>query len=171
MNPKIKIFSQKIFVNLSTSLILMKKKFFFFIQVKKGQDPNIDSYSAFFDNDKINSTELNATLKKLGATDIYACGLALDVCVCSTILDGLGLGYRVALIENCCRGIDNADMAKARRIITDEGGLILKDSQVRPYIERKKRSLVMAYQGAKHLDNEKDDKPRVIVNNENHLGE
>lgn len=51
------------------------------VYTKKGIKPDIDSYSAFFDNCKLNETSLNSDLKKLGVTDIYVCGLAADVCV------------------------------------------------------------------------------------------
>lgn len=51
------------------------------IYVYKGSKSDIDSYSAFFDNCKLNETTLNADLKKNQITDIYVCGLAADVCV------------------------------------------------------------------------------------------
>lgn len=51
------------------------------VYVKKGSKSDIDSYSAFFDNCKLNETSLNSDLKKHGITDLYVCGLAADVCV------------------------------------------------------------------------------------------
>ena len=51
------------------------------VYVKKGSLSDIDSYSAFFDNCKLNETSLNSDLKKHGITDLYVCGLAADVCV------------------------------------------------------------------------------------------
>lgn len=51
------------------------------IYAKKGAKSDIDSYSAFFDNCKLNETTLNADLRKHGVTDLYVCGLAADVCV------------------------------------------------------------------------------------------
>ncbi|XP_058797423.1 nicotinamidase-like [Phymastichus coffea] len=121
------------------------------IQIKKGQDPEVDSYSTFFDNNLEKATELPQILEQLGATDIYMCGLAFDVCVCSSSLDGLRLNYRVALIENCCRGVDPVQMAGAKKKITERGGLILQLEQVKAHVEGKTRSLVMALQGAKAL--------------------
>ena len=56
----------------------MKRKI---VLTKKGCKSDIDSYSAFFDNCKLNETSLNSDLRKLGVTDIYVCGLAGDVCV------------------------------------------------------------------------------------------
>lgn len=49
--------------------------------VKKGTNPNIDSYSAFFDNAKTNRTILHSELIKRGITDLYVCGVATDFCV------------------------------------------------------------------------------------------
>ena len=52
------------------------------INAYKGVKSDIDSYSAFFDNCKLNETTLNADLKKHGINELYICGLAGDVCVC-----------------------------------------------------------------------------------------
>ena len=49
--------------------------------IKKGVTPYIDSYSAFFDNNKLQHTELEELIKKKEITDIYVCGIAYDVCV------------------------------------------------------------------------------------------
>jgi nicotinamidase/pyrazinamidase len=56
----------------------MKRKI---VTAVKGNKSDIDSYSAFFDNCKLNETTLNSDLKKNGVTDLYVCGLAGDVCV------------------------------------------------------------------------------------------
>lgn len=71
--------------------------------VYKGTKPNIDSYSAFFDNCKANDTGLNAMLHNEAVTDVYCCGLVFDICVMSTALHGAELGYRVAVIEDACK--------------------------------------------------------------------
>ena len=49
--------------------------------VKKGLTPYIDSYSAFFDNKKLNHTELEGLIRNKLITDVYVCGIAYDVCV------------------------------------------------------------------------------------------
>lgn len=51
------------------------------VMVKKGFNPDIDSYSAFFDNKKLGHTEMEQVLKTHGVTDVYCCGIAYDVCV------------------------------------------------------------------------------------------
>ena len=49
--------------------------------IKKGVTPYIDSYSAFFDNNKLQHTELEELIRKKEISDIYICGIAYDVCV------------------------------------------------------------------------------------------
>ena len=51
------------------------------IFVHKGTHPDIDSYSAFWDNNKINHTDLADQMQKNKITDLYVCGIAYDVCV------------------------------------------------------------------------------------------
>ena len=50
-------------------------------QVYKGTNPNIDSYSAFFDNKKLSHTDMEEFLRARGVTDLFVCGIAYDVCV------------------------------------------------------------------------------------------
>ena len=49
--------------------------------IKKGVTPYIDSYSAFFDNNKLQHTELEELIRGKDVTDVYVCGIAYDVCV------------------------------------------------------------------------------------------
>ena len=49
--------------------------------INKGTNPDIDSYSAFWDNEKLAQTELYSELEKRHVTDVFICGLAYDVCV------------------------------------------------------------------------------------------
>lgn len=51
------------------------------VKIYKGTNPEVDSYSVFWDNKKLSDTSLNSQLKEKGITDIYVCGLAYDVCV------------------------------------------------------------------------------------------
>ena len=55
--------------------------------IYKGTNPDIDSYSAFFDNSKISATPLVTELMNKGVTDVYVCGIAYDVCVGKLIVD------------------------------------------------------------------------------------
>ncbi|MHB1017771.1 MAG: bifunctional nicotinamidase/pyrazinamidase [Coriobacteriia bacterium] len=74
--------------------------------VRKGADPAVDSYSAFFDNDRRQDTGLAAYLEQRGAEELVIMGLATDYCVRATVLDACGLGFGVTVIEDGCRGVD-----------------------------------------------------------------
>lgn len=51
------------------------------IKVYKGTNPEVDSYSVFWDNKKLSDTSLIAQLKARGVTDVFVCGIAYDICV------------------------------------------------------------------------------------------
>lgn len=74
--------------------------------VRKGYNPDIDSYSAFFENDHTTQTGLHGYLQERGVTALTMVGLATDFCVKFSALDGAKLGYNVTVIEAACRGID-----------------------------------------------------------------
>ena len=74
--------------------------------VRKGTDPQIDSYSGFFDNGRRKATELDAILKRHEVDDLFVLGLATDYCVKFTALDARQLGYRTTLIVDACRGVN-----------------------------------------------------------------
>jgi nicotinamidase/pyrazinamidase len=70
---------------------------------RKGMDPEIDSYSGFYDNSHKLSTGLSGYLKEKGASQICFCGLASDICVYYTILDSLLEGFSPTLVEDASR--------------------------------------------------------------------
>ncbi|GBR50489.1 nicotinamidase [Neokomagataea thailandica NBRC 106555] len=73
--------------------------------VHKGLDPKCDSYSAFFDNERIHSTGLKGLLSGLEIEELHICGLALDVCVKATIDDALENGFKVTLHSPASKGL------------------------------------------------------------------
>lgn len=73
---------------------------------RKGQNTDIDSYSAFFDNGHRSHTELDAWLKTQGVSHLAIMGLATDYCVKFSVLDALALGYQTSVITDGCRGVD-----------------------------------------------------------------
>jgi len=83
----------------------------------KGTEPDIDSYSALFDNGHRKATGLGDFLKSRGVTDLFIAGLATDYCVKYTALDAIALGFRTHVIEDACRGVnlkaDDVDQAIA----------------------------------------------------------
>jgi nicotinamidase/pyrazinamidase len=74
--------------------------------VKKGADPLIDSYSAFFDNGHVRNTGLADYLRDQHVNMVYVMGLATDYCVKFTALDAVELGIQVVVIKDACRGVD-----------------------------------------------------------------
>lgn len=74
--------------------------------IRKGMNPDIDSYSAFFENDHVTPTGLHGYLQTRGLTDLTLVGLATDFCVKFSGLDAARLGYRVTLRQDLVRGID-----------------------------------------------------------------
>ena len=72
----------------------------------KGENPVIDSYSAFFDNGHRQKTQLDAWLRERGIDELTVLGLATDYCVKFTVLDALNLGYSVNVITDGCRGVN-----------------------------------------------------------------
>jgi nicotinamidase/pyrazinamidase len=74
--------------------------------VRKGADPSIDSYSAFYDNGHWKATDMHAFLKEQGAGPLYVMGLATDYCVKHTVLDACAAGFETFVIEDGCRGVE-----------------------------------------------------------------
>ena len=75
---------------------------------RKGLDPEIDSYSGFFDNGHLRSTGMGDYLKGRGVDEVHVCGLAADFCVYFTALDSLGLGLKAVIVEQATLPIDAA---------------------------------------------------------------
>jgi len=74
--------------------------------IRKGSNPAVDSYSAFFENDKATATGLAGLLRDRGCTDLTMVGLATDYCVAWSALDGVANGFRVEVRLPACRAID-----------------------------------------------------------------
>jgi nicotinamidase/pyrazinamidase len=74
--------------------------------LRKGFRPQIDSYSAFFENDRKTTTGLAGWLKARGAKRLFFTGLATDFCVGWSARDALTLGYEAVLVDDACRGLD-----------------------------------------------------------------
>ncbi|MEO9779605.1 MAG: bifunctional nicotinamidase/pyrazinamidase [Sedimentitalea sp.] len=82
--------------------------------IRKGYNPAIDSYSAFFENDKTTPTGLEGYLRTRGITDLTMVGLATDFCVNFSAVDAAKLGFSVTLDRDLCRAIDlNGSLAAA----------------------------------------------------------
>ena len=71
----------------------------------QGLPSELDSYSAFFENDRTTPTGLEGWLRQRGFTRLFLCGLATDFCVAWSAEDAARLGFDVTVIEDACRGI------------------------------------------------------------------
>ncbi|WP_300514892.1 bifunctional nicotinamidase/pyrazinamidase [Aliiroseovarius sp.] len=74
--------------------------------IRKGFRPQIDSYSAFFENDRSTPTGLEGYLHTRGVTRLTMVGLATDFCVAYSATDGARLGFDVTVRADLCRAID-----------------------------------------------------------------
>ena len=90
--------------------------------IRKGSNPFIDSYSAFFENDRKTPTGLDGYFKSLEIEKINLVGLATDFCVNFSAQDAANLGYKVSVLEKMCRAIDlNGSLAAAKSEMQDCG--------------------------------------------------
>jgi nicotinamidase/pyrazinamidase len=83
--------------------------------LRKGYHAGIDSYSAFFENDRKTPTGLGGYLRERGLTRLFLAGLAFDFCVRYSAEDARRSGFEVAVVEDACRGIDVAGSVAATR--------------------------------------------------------
>ncbi|MCL6282382.1 bifunctional nicotinamidase/pyrazinamidase [Ruegeria sp. 2012CJ41-6] len=90
--------------------------------LRKGFRPAIDSYSAFFENDRATPTGLDGYLRTRGITDLTLVGLATDFCVHYSAVDAARLGYAVSVRMEACRAIDlDGSLATATAAMINAG--------------------------------------------------
>lgn len=95
--------------------------------IRKGFRPGIDSYSAFFENDRATPTGLEGYLRNRGVAGVTFVGLATDYCVAYSALDAARLGFSATVLLGACRGIDLG--GSLARMVTDmrAAGVALED--------------------------------------------
>ena len=94
--------------------------------LRKGFHRDIDSYSAFYENDRATSTGLAGYLGARGLTRIFIAGLAFDFCVRYSAEDACAAGYPTFVVCDACRGIDLDDsMQKAREAMAASGAQLI----------------------------------------------
>ena len=118
--------------------------------IKKGINPDVDSYSAFFDNAKLGKTGLEEVIRSEGCTDVFVCGIATDVCVgkenlkwnmnsfiisflAYTAFDAQDLGFRTIMIDDCSRGIVNENITSTFDKIKSKFGCVVQSSEVKSF--------------------------------------
>jgi nicotinamidase/pyrazinamidase len=96
--------------------------------IRKGFRPAIDSYSAFFENDRTTPTGLSGYLRERGLKRIFMAGLATDYCVNYSALDARRLGFDTVVVRSACRAIDLAgSLAVARAAMAAAGVQAIDD--------------------------------------------
>lgn len=99
--------------------------------VRKGFRKDIDSYSAFFENDNTTATGLAGYLRERDIDHFYAVGLAADFCVKWSVLDGIEEGFDVTVIEDAVKGIDmEGSVAKAWDEMQEAGAQRIQSSEI-----------------------------------------
>lgn len=98
--------------------------------LRKGFRREIDSYSAFLENDHATATGLAGYLQERGLQRLFFCGLAFDYCVGFSALDGAELGFECVVIEDATRGIAEASMHDMRRRLSAAGVLRVNSKEI-----------------------------------------
>ena len=89
--------------------------------LRKGYHREIDSYSAFLENDRKTPTGLAGYLRERGFSRVFIAGLAFDFCVRYSAEDARRAGFDVVVIEDACRGIDSAFVAQTYERLAEQG--------------------------------------------------
>ena len=99
--------------------------------LRKGFRPQIDSYSAFFENDRTTATGLAGYLRERGLTRVFLAGLAYDYCVGYSALDARRLGLPAFVLRDACRAIDlNGSVAAIEAEFAKAGVGVLESSEL-----------------------------------------
>ncbi|WP_085906232.1 bifunctional nicotinamidase/pyrazinamidase [Kiloniella majae] len=99
--------------------------------LRKGFRKEIDSYSAFYENDKTTSTGLTGYLKEREIERVFLCGLATDFCVYYSAIDAIKQGFETFVIADACRAIDlDGSLAKAMTHMRESGVEILSSDEL-----------------------------------------
>ncbi|MGB6974182.1 MAG: bifunctional nicotinamidase/pyrazinamidase [Terracidiphilus sp.] len=96
--------------------------------LRKGFRPEIDSYSAFFENDRTTPTGLAGYLRERGLTRVFLAGLAYDYCVGYSALDARRLGFPAVIVRDACRAIDLGGSAARMEAEFAQAGVELIES-------------------------------------------
>ena len=91
------------------------------IIINKGQDRDVDSYSAFFDNARRRDTGLQSILVERGITEVDVVGLAFDYCVKATALDAASLGFQTRVLLQGTRSVEPSSEAQVLSELSESG--------------------------------------------------
>lgn len=99
--------------------------------IRKGFRKEIDSYSAFFENDHLTTTGLTGYLKNAGIDTLYLVGIATDFCVKYSAIDSIKEGFKTFVIEDAVKGIDlDGSVATAWSEMKQAGVISIHSSEI-----------------------------------------
>ena len=99
--------------------------------LRKGFRSHIDSYSAFFENDRTTPTGLVGYLRERRLDRVFLAGLALDYCVGYSALDARKLGFPAVVVRDACRAIDlDGSLAAMEREFVQAGVITIDSSEI-----------------------------------------
>lgn len=100
--------------------------------LRKGTNSEMDSYSAFLENDKKTRTGLAGLLRELEVKRIFVAGLATDYCVLYSSRDAVAAGFEVVVLEDACRGVDvpPGNLQAALKEMRQKGVSIMSTDQI-----------------------------------------
>eukprot|EP00760_Papus_ankaliazontas_P008784 PhM_4_TR13925/c7_g1_i4/m.100667 len=107
--------------------------------VDSGTNPDVDSYSAFYDNNKMVKSRMHGELLKRGIEDVYMFGIATDFCVAYSALDALTLGFDVVVVQDLCAAVNEEFGAKQLDMVNRRGGQVMTSRQVRRFLQSIKK--------------------------------
>jgi nicotinamidase/pyrazinamidase len=97
---------------------------------RKGTNPEIDSYGGFYDNYHLKSTGLADYLRGKKVDEIYVTGLAGDICVYWTALDGLTEGFKTYIIEDATSPLNVEEFKKTNKHFKEKGGNVIQSVDI-----------------------------------------
>ena len=100
------------------------------VMVYKGTESEVEAYSAFGNASMRYDTRLHRLLQTAGVTDLYVTGLAEDICVAHSVLDALNLNYRVTVVQDAVRGVDEDRCRSMKDLIKRRGGRYMSSEAV-----------------------------------------
>jgi nicotinamidase/pyrazinamidase len=99
--------------------------------LRKGFRPQLDSYSAFFENDRATTTGLAGYLRERTLTRVFLAGLAYDYCVGYSALDARRLGFQAVVLRDACRAIDlNGSSAAMEAHFAEAGVTVINTAEL-----------------------------------------
>lgn len=100
------------------------------VVIYKGSRSTVDSYSAFWDNQRLSRTDLLLELLDRNITTIICGGLAIDFCVAYSAFDGHDHGFLTYVIEDACRGITDETIEETKTKLRKKGIKLIDSSKI-----------------------------------------